>query len=739
MTSSPDKPNASDTPSVVVVNRRRWGLPAALVRFFLILPISGFIAVALGGFLAYAHFAQDLPSVDRLRDVGTTAVTRFYAADGQLAGEWYRERRIHLTWEEMPKKLILAFLAAEDARFFNHQGVDPRSIARATLQNLRAGTITSGASTITQQLAKTIVGAEKNIERKIREAILARRIEDVFTKKEILTRYLNSIYLGNHSYGVQAAAQNYFRKDVSVLSLAEMAMLAGLPVAPSAKNPVVNMEGARKRMSYVLGQMQRWGWVSEREASLAADEVIELKPRENPLHGLVPYFTELVRKEVRAKYSSPDNPDSWLDYGLKVHMHVEPSFQHVARNALSKSLEELAKVQGYPGPLGRLDKAEFLQANEPWLGNTPPEPGARHIGRITSVKKRRANVQLGEGVHGTLKLKATKWAGPYKALKGGGQGGSRKKGKVSFKPKLKDLRKAFREGDVILVDVLEGPPDSLELALVPVPIVEGAIASAANHGEGIDVAVGGWDFDRSQLNRVTSVRKTGSIIKPIFYSKAYDLKYPPSTMVSGAPFRTGKYNPTGDKSDDDLPLWEALTHSQKSASLRVLELVRRKTSLEEYQDWGKQLGLTRTLKGNPAEALGGDHTLLEMTRVFGTFARRGHRPDNHFVRKVVAGNGRVLERHISPVDPYSEASDAMISLWDSILKRRSEPLEETTAYLTTANLLEVVQRGTGKRAKKLEHLVAGKTGTLIAMCGSQDSHGRERRSRGSVPTGTNVP
>ena len=179
-----------------------------------------------------------------------------------------------------------------------------------------------------------------------------------------------------------------------------------------------------------------------------------------------------------------------------------------------------------------------------------------------------------------------------------------------------------------------------------------------------------------------------------------------------SPVRTGKYNPTGDKSDDDLPLWEALTHSQKSASLRVLELVRRKTSLEEYQDWGKQLGLTRTLKGNPAEALGGDHTLLEMTRVFGTFARRGHRPDNHFVRKVVAGNGRVLERHISPVDPYSEASDAMISLWDSILKRRSEPLEETTAYLTTANLLEVVQRGTGKRAKKLEHLVAGKTGTL---------------------------
>ena len=167
-------------------------------------------------------------------------------------------------------------------------------------------------------------------------------------------------------------------------------------------------------------------------------------------------------------------------------MHVEPSFQHVARNALSKSLEELAKVQGYPGPLGRLDKAEFLQANEPWLGNTPPEPGARHIGRITSVKKRRANVQLGEGVHGTLKLKATKWAGPYKALKGGGQGGSRKKGKVSFKPKLR-IKKSFREGDVILVECSKAS-GFFELALVPVPIVEGA-SSAANHGEGIDVAV----------------------------------------------------------------------------------------------------------------------------------------------------------------------------------------------------------------------------------------------------------
>jgi penicillin-binding protein 1A len=697
---------------ISVRNQRRWGLPGVILRACLVLPVSGAIAASLAGFLLYAHFAKDLPSVEELRSVGSPSVTRFYAADGQLAGEWYRERRIHLTWEEMPKELILAFLAAEDARFFNHEGVDLRSIARATLQNLKAGAITSGASTITQQLAKTIVGADKNLERKAREGIMARRIEDIFGKKEILTRYLNSIYLGYHSYGVQAAAQNYFRKDVSGLSLSEMAMLAGLPVAPSAKNPVVNMDGARERMTYVLGQMERWGWITSNEAEQARRADVDVKPRPNPLQDLAPYYTELVRSEVRKKYASPDHPDSWLDRGLTVYMHVEPSMQHVARRALRSSLEDLARIQGYAGPLGQMAKEDFLQANERWLGNTPPEPGDRHLARLSSVTKTGATAQIGAGLHGSFDLKRTRWAGPYRALKGGGKGGRKKKGKVSFKPRLRDLRKAFSEGDVVLVDVIDGPPDALRLSIVPPPLIEGALASATNHGGGPDVAVGGWDFDRSQLNRVKSVRKTGSIIKPIIYSKAYDLNIAPSTMLSGAPFREGKYNPTGTKSKDDMTLWEALTHSKNNVSLRVLQSVLHRTSLADYKAWGRRLGLSRPLKGNPAEALGGDHSVLDITQAFGTFARHGHTPSNHLIRKVVEDSGRVLERHISPIDPNTSATDSLVSLWDQILTSRPQPIRDTTAYLTTANMLEVVSRGTGKRAQKLGRITAGKTGTL---------------------------
>lgn len=697
---------------VKVTNRRRWGWPGFLVRATGVVGLVASIATAYGGFLAYAHFAQDLPDVAEVRSVGSPTVTQFYTSEGQLAGEWYRERRILLRWDQLPKRLILAFLAAEDARFFGHHGVDFRGIARATWQNLKAGGVTSGASTITQQLAKTIIGAEKSLERKAREAIMARRMEDVFSKQEILLRYLNSIYLGYHSYGVQAAAQNYFSKDISQLSLAEMATLAGLPVAPSVKNPVANMDQALGRMNYVLGQMERWGWVTNEEASQARREGITLKLRANPLTTNVPYYTELVRQEVQRTYGVGDDPNAWMNRGLQVHMHVDSSYQHAARDSLSLALEELGKKQGYAGALGSMEAEAFLSANARWLSNAPPEPGERLLARVTKVTRRKVGLQLGEGVHGSFKLKSTRWAAKYRRFRQRKKGGFSPR-KVSFREKLKDFRKAFKVGDVVLVDVGKGPPDDLELSLVAVPLVEGALSSLDNVSGHLDVAVGGWDFERSQVNRVYSLRQTGSVIKPIIYSKAYDMGLAPSTIFSGAPFREGKYNPTGRGSHRDMTAWDALTFSKNPVSLRILKYVLNRTDARSYDLWGQRLGLTHPLKGNTAEALGGNQTVLGIARAFGTFARQGRTPTANLIRKVVDPSGRVLERHISPLNPHSTTADSLLAMWDKVLSPPGPTIPASTAYLTTANMLQVVKRGTGKAAKKLEHVSAGKTGTLM--------------------------
>lgn len=670
--------------------------------------IWGGLGGVAAGFAAYTHFARDLPALTDFDEMTQTSVSRFVTKDGQRVGEWYDERRLQVRWADLPDKLILAFLAAEDARFFAHSGIDIRGVVRAMLANLQAGTIQEGASTITQQLAKTLVGAKKSYERKVREAILARRMEDIYSKEQILTWYLNAIYLGHHSYGVQAAAQNYFRKNVWELELAEMAMLAGLPQSPSRVNPVVDPPGARERMLHVLEQMERRGWISAAEADEARAFDLIVHPRDDLFGDHVPYYTSEVRKRIDARY-----PD-WMQRGLTVSMHVDPALQRLGSAALSEALEDLAKRQGYPGALGQLERDDFLARSRPWLPATL-SPGTRVLARVSALDAKRGTVELSADARGRFTLKETAWAGPWTRFPVDAQGRPKREGRVSFKPKLKDLREAFAVSDVILVEVGEAPDKDgapLPVRVVPVPMMEGALVSYPTSSGGVDTLVGGWDFDRSEVNRAFAVRQTGSTMKPIVYSKAYDLGLPPSALFSGAPFREGKYNPTGAKSKRDMIVWDALTRSENSVSLRVLQYVLNHTSLADYKAWGQALGLSRPLQGNPAEILGADHTPFDIARVFGTFARRGRRPDLHLIRKVTDRDGRILERSVGLEDPNASLSDTVAALVELVGSTRAPEIPSTTAYLTTANLARVVQHGTGKRAKTLHHEAAGKTGTL---------------------------
>ena len=696
----------------LVINPRAGGALGVALRAWLALFVWLGVAGGLGAAGLYTWFARDLPRLDQFDELLGSGVTRFEAADGMLVGEWYQERRVNVPWNRMPRTLVLAFLAAEDSRFFAHTGVDLRGIARAMVTNLRAGGIREGASTITQQLAKQLVGTEKSYARKVKEAILARRLEDLFSKQQILTWYLNGIYLGHGSYGVRAAAQNYFRKDIWGLELAEVAMIAGLPQSPSRVNPAVDMPRARERMGHVLDQMTRRGWVTEEEREAALGYEMKVHRIRDTLGDHVPYYAEHVRKDVAQRYAGgEDGEGSWLERELRVSMHVEPSHQRVASAALGRALEGLARKQGFPGPLGQLDRATFFERSRPWLPAGGPQPGDRLLARVKDLTKDLATLELADGLLGTLTLEKTRWAGRYTEHPRDAQGRRVHEGSVSFQPKLKALTDALAAGDVVLTEVVaEGAP--LQLELVPVPLVEGALLSYPSQSGGVDTLVGGWDFDRSQVHRAFATRQTGSTMKAVVYGKAYDLGLPPSALFSGAPFREGAYNPTGARSKDDMILWDALTKSENSVSLRVLQYVLNHTSLADYQSWGRALGLPRALQGHTSEVLGADQTPAGMAHAFGVYAARGYAPVMPLVRKVVDGEGRVLERAIPPGDPHASLGDTLLGLWDQALAPRQPLIRPQTAYLMTANLREVVQRGTATRAKVLAADVVGKTGTL---------------------------
>jgi penicillin-binding protein 1A len=302
-------------------------------------------------------------------------ITTVYAEDGRKIGEFFKERRIVIPLSEVPPLLVKAFIAAEDSRFFQHQGIDPFSILRAALKNLEAGTIKQGGSTITQQVTRSfLLTPERSYIRKIKEVILSYRIEKAFTKEEILYLYLNQIYLGHGAYGVQAAAENYFGKSVKELNLAECAILAGLPQAPTRYSPFRHPEQARARQVYVLNRMVEEGFITREQADEALAVKLDIKPRRNIYVEQVPYYTEHVRRYVEGKYGA----DALYNQGLQIHTAVNIEFQKIAEQEINKGLIEIDKRQGYRGPLKSLAASEieaFLQEQAADLESTPLLPG----------------------------------------------------------------------------------------------------------------------------------------------------------------------------------------------------------------------------------------------------------------------------------------------------------------------------------------------------------------------------
>jgi len=685
------------TKSDILKQRRRPEKRHLFRKFLLGLFMLGIIVALLGaiaGIGVYFYISKDLPQIRSLTQYHPPIITTVYSDDNRKIAEFFNERRIIKPLDEMPPALINAFIAAEDSRFYKHKGIDFYSIIRAFFKNLEAGTIVQGGSTITQQVTKSfLLSPERSYTRKLKEAILAYRIDKAFNKEEILYLYLNQIYLGHGAYGVEAASENYFGKSAKDLNLAECAILAGLPQAPSKYSPFKYPERAKQRQIYVLNRMVDEGFISNIEATEAINTAVEIKPRRNWYIEEIPYYTEQVRRYVEEKYGR----DVLYTQGLSIYTAANIEMQKIAREEIEKGLYDLDKRQGFRGPLKKLAPEEieaFSQAIQSELNDHPLEAGQIVKGVVVKVddKSKTVTVRIGNFL-GQIAIEDMEWArkpDPEVAY---------------YEAKLKLPGEALHTGDVILVKVKEKIKDSdlWQLALEQEPVAQAALLCLEAETGFVKAMVGGRDFRDSQFNRAfQSRRQPGSAFKPIIYAAALDKHfddpnkfYTPATVIIDSPIvfedeeRDFTWKPKNYKERFFGPtlMRDALAKSRNVVTIKILQDI----GIDYAIEYARKLGITSEMNRDLSIALGSSGvSLLELTKAYSVFANQGYLVEPVFITKIVDRDGNVLEE---------------------MAPERIKVIEKTTAYLMTHMLEGVVKYGTGWRIKALNRPVAGKTGT----------------------------
>ncbi len=642
--------------------------------------------VALLGVSGYIYFLlAKLPRVDRLADYKPPIVSQVFGDDGSLVGEFYLERRIVVPVNKMPKKLIQAFVAAEDANFYSHKGIDYFGIVRAAVKNVISMRKKEGASTITQQVTKSmLLTPEKKFSRKIKEAILATRMEEKLSKDEILYLYLNQIYLGGGSYGVQAASETYFGKNVDQLNLAEMAMLAGLPKAPNAYSPIKHMEKARERQGYVLDRMVKEGYITPVEADYARKTPIVIHPMKKVNNEQSAYFLEHLRIQLEQKYGE----DQLYKGGLKIYTTMNAEMQRAAFESLRKGLKEVDKRQGFRGPSKYLDDAAvdaFCSKIEEGIDSAVLKTGETYQGVVVGFnpEKGEALVRVGDR-KGVLARKNMSWAG--------------KLGMINHYGKPDKGNKSLTLGSVIDVSVVspEAGNEGAQFALDQTPDVQAALVSIDPRTGGVKAMVGGYDFKKSQFNRaIQAKRNAGSAFKPIIYSAALDKGFSPASIIDDAEveYPDGAGGVWKPKNYDNtfrgpVTMREALTYSINIVSVKIMEQI----GAQYTAEYARKLGFTSPIPANLALALGAASVSpFELTAAYTVFANKGLLTPQYFINKVTDAEGTVLQE-TQPQVPIPVISPE-------------------TAYVITNLMQSVVASGTGHRASIIGRPVAGKTGT----------------------------
>src|SRR5471032_2811232 len=627
-----------------------------LVRFLGFLFAAGTVLFLVGVAAAAGmiwHFSKDLPDYSQLQDYEPPVMTRVHASDGALLGEYSKERRLYLPIQAVPKLVINAFLAAEDKNFYEHGGIDFSGMARAALlyaQNFGSNRRPQGASTITQQVAKNfLLTNEVSFSRKIKEALLAMRIERAYSKDKILELYLNEIYLGLGAYGIAAASLVYFDKSVNELTVAEAAYLAALPKAPSSLHPVKNRDRAIERRNYVIDRLLENGWIKQADADKSRKDPLIVTSRSNVAHTFAgEYFAEEVRRDVFERYGEK----KLYEGGLSVRTTLDPKLQVMARKTMAAGLVNFDEAQGWRGAANKLDisgdwgvklaDVKSLSDISPWRMAVVLE---------TSDQSARIGFQPGRELGGAVSknretgiitLDGVRWAKPTAGPA---------KGKTPTA-----VSQVLSPGDVIYADPLikEGNPQPVDgqFRLRQLPEVSGAMVVMDPWNGRVLAMVGGFSFDQSQFNRATQAyRQPGSAFKPIVYSSALDNGYTPSTVVMDAPIEIDQGQGAGIWRPDNfsvghyngpVTLRNALRLSLNTVTVRLAQDI----GMPLIGEYAKRFGIYDQLPNYLSYSLGtGETTVLRMVTAYSMFANGGRRVKAITIDRIQDRYGRTIYKH----------------------------------------------------------------------------------------------
>ncbi|HEX2859625.1 MAG TPA: PBP1A family penicillin-binding protein [Alphaproteobacteria bacterium] len=665
--------------------------PNKFLRALVWLIVLGILAGAAVFGLAVAYFSAQLPDFMQLSKWQPSLITKVYDRNGQIIAEFARERRVWVPIGSIPKDVVNSFLAAEDAHFYEHGGFDLKAILRATVKNALTDR-TQGASTITQQVAKTfLLSSERTYTRKVKELILSWRIEKVFSKNEILELYLNRIYLGNGAYGVAAAAQTYFSKSLAELTPAERAMIAGLPQAPSRYNPVRNPDAALARRNIILGRMAKEGYISESEA--AADAKLPLGLKVAPLASGedAPHFSEYIRRQIEQQFG----PDALYQNGLTIYTTLDLNLQKKAEQAVYEGLRDYDRRHGWRGPVFHLSNTRDWPAA---LGEVQDQYShSKRIGTPAVVLKvggDSARIGLSEGKEGNLVPAGYKWTGK------------------------KTANALLKVGDIVMVKPLVGgdPKKGDQYQLEQIPQAQGALMSIDVRSGDILAMVGGLGEGIGFNRAVQARRQVGSSFKPFVYLAALEKGYTPATTVLDAPvvFRTGdkEWKPGNydGKMGGPMPVRRGLEQSRNLMTVRLAQDV----GLKSISDVVRRVGVAERVPLDDLTVVLGslNFSLMEMTNAYAVFPRGGLYIPPRAIMRVQGPDGQTLQRSAAACDGCLQGMGATP---DTVPTPPALPavaaVTPQLSYLMTSMLQGVVLRGTGYALNDLGRPLAGKTGT----------------------------
>ncbi len=657
------------------------------------------------------QISQELPDYRQLEKYEPAITTRLYAGDGQVMMEYAAEKRFFVPENKIPALVKQAFIAAEDQSFYHHFGIDFIGIARAILTNVKhigSGRRPTGASTITQQVAKNfLLSSELSYKRKIKEALLAIRIEQAFTKEHILELYLNQIYLGNRSYGVAAAALNYFGKALDELTLEEVAYLAALPKGPNNYHPKNKYGAAVGRRNWVIDRMLEEGYVTEEEASAAKEKPLEVISDRGELVKHAQYFSEDVRRQIKSKFGE----DALYEGGLLVRTTLNPRLQTIATQAFEQEIDNYDRRHGWRGALQNIALQEGWQEAFQLVEKPAGSKETWDLAIVKAISDTQADIELQDGKKGEVSLSVLAWA--RKNLKNQSVGGQPQK-----------ISDVLNIGDIILVEQIAVKDTSVRnmpensYYLRQLPNVEGALIALDPHTGKILALVGGYSFKKSQYNRATQARRqTGSAFKPIVYLTALENGYEPTDLILDAPFVLDQ--------GAGQPVWKPLNYSKKFYGLMTLrqgiEKSRNLMTVRLAQDIGmdkvaaaaKKMGVNDNLPELLSMSLGaGETKLINMASAYGIMVNGGKKVEPYLIERIQNRQGQTIYKHDA-----RECENCSVDKWDDNLpvpqlsENREQIVDPLSAYQIVSILEGVVQYGTGSRLKSVGKHLAGKTGT----------------------------